>query len=79
MARPIEPTPPVKGQDAVDLLESLEDVASPEEMAARREASRRRLYGAHRAALARCLDEYLRQKTMELGMPPSMAPRVVWR
>jgi hypothetical protein len=36
VARPIEPTPPIVGQDALRLLESLEEnVCSPEEMARR--------------------------------------------
>lgn len=32
MARPIEPTPPVIGQDALQLLESLKNRASDEEV-----------------------------------------------
>jgi hypothetical protein len=35
MARPIEPTPPVTGEDAERLLEQLEKVPPPEELARR--------------------------------------------
>lgn len=41
MARPIEPTPPIVGDDADRLLEQLADVASPEEIERRREEGRR--------------------------------------
>lgn len=43
MARPIRPTPPITGEDADQLAEQLEHVASPEEIKKRREASRQRL------------------------------------
>lgn len=43
MAKPIEATPPLFGEDARRLLESLEDCASPEEISRRREESRARL------------------------------------
>lgn len=41
MARPITPTPPITGEDAEALAESIEQVASPEEIEQRREVSRR--------------------------------------
>jgi hypothetical protein len=41
MARPIEPTPPLVGADADQLLDELERVAPAEEVARRREAARR--------------------------------------
>lgn len=43
MAKPIEATPTLHGEDAVRLLESLPNVASPEEIARRRAISRERL------------------------------------
>ena len=43
MARPIRPTPPIIGEDADQLAAQLEQVASPEEIRRRREASRKRL------------------------------------
>ncbi|TKC95157.1 hypothetical protein E8A74_47520 [Polyangium fumosum] len=43
MARPIEPTPPLSGEDAEELLASLEKVASPEEVEKRLEAAKRYL------------------------------------
>ncbi len=41
MASPIESTPPVDGEDAERLLEQLANVASPEEIARRKEEARR--------------------------------------
>lgn len=41
MARPIEPTPPVTGQDAERLLESLDTGASPAEMRERADRAQR--------------------------------------
>lgn len=41
MARPIEPTPTLVGADAERLLDELERVAPPDEIARRREAARR--------------------------------------
>jgi hypothetical protein len=43
MARPIEPTPPLTGEDAEQLLVSLEEVASEEEMARRVEEAKKYL------------------------------------
>jgi len=43
MALPIEPTPPVTGQDAVRLLESLKNLASDEEIQRRQKAAKRSL------------------------------------
>jgi hypothetical protein len=43
MAKPIEATPPLYGEDARRLLESLKECASPEEIAPRRAESRERL------------------------------------
>jgi hypothetical protein len=43
MARPIRPTPPIIGEEADQLAAELEQVASPEEIRRRREASRQRL------------------------------------
>ncbi len=43
MARPIEPTPVLYGEDAEQLLESLEHCASPEEMKRRQEYAREAL------------------------------------
>ncbi|MCC6807823.1 MAG: hypothetical protein IT381_10385 [Deltaproteobacteria bacterium] len=43
MARPIEPTPTLEGEDAEALLRSLDDVATPEEMDRRVQASKQRL------------------------------------
>lgn len=43
MARPIEPTPPVTGEDAARLLAQLAVVVSPKEMEQRRAAARRHL------------------------------------
>ena len=43
MARPIRPTPPIVGEDADQLAAQIEQVASPEEIKKRREASRQRL------------------------------------
>lgn len=43
MAKPIEATPTLHGEDAVRLLESLPNVAPPEEIARRRAISRERL------------------------------------
>jgi hypothetical protein len=58
MARPIEPTPPLTGADADRLLEELEQVASPDEIARRREAARR----------------FLTQVTGPKSPPPEPAP-----
>lgn len=41
MARPIEPTPPIVGEDAERLLAQLEQVAPPEEVARRIEEAER--------------------------------------
>ncbi len=43
MARPIQPTPPLDGDDAEALLRDLENVCSPEEMKRRAEWARREL------------------------------------
>ena len=43
MARPIEPTPPLVGEDAARLLAQIAVVATPKEVARRREAARLRL------------------------------------
>lgn len=43
MAKPIEATPTLYGDDAVRLLESLPNVAPPEEIARRRAIARERL------------------------------------
>lgn len=43
MAKPIEATPPLFGEDARRLLESLKECASPEEIERRRARSRERL------------------------------------
>lgn len=43
MATPIAPTPTVYGQDAVELLESLERCCSPEELERRAQAAMDRL------------------------------------
>ena len=40
MARPIEPTPTLEGQDAERVLKSLESTAPPEEIARRRAQAR---------------------------------------
>lgn len=40
MAKPIEPTPPLEGEEAEKLLAELKDVCSPEEAARRLRASR---------------------------------------
>lgn len=40
MAHPIEPTPPLFGQDARNLLESLKNVAPIEEIARRKETAK---------------------------------------
>jgi hypothetical protein len=41
VARPIQPTPVVTGEDADALMASVENVASPEEIARRKLAARR--------------------------------------
>lgn len=41
MARPIEPTPPLVGEDAERLLTALEQVAPPDEIARRIEEAKR--------------------------------------
>ena len=41
MARPIRPTPPITGEEADQLAEELEHVASPEEIVRRKEEARR--------------------------------------
>jgi hypothetical protein len=41
MARPIEPTPPITGEDADRLAEQLEKVPPPEELARRIEEAKR--------------------------------------
>jgi hypothetical protein len=43
MAKPIEATPPLYGEDARLLIESLKECVSPEEIARRRAESRERL------------------------------------
>ena len=43
MARPIEPTPPLEGQDAERLLASLKTGASDAEMARRAQSARERI------------------------------------
>ncbi len=43
MAKPIEATPPLRGQDATRILESLQNCATPEEMDRRRQLSMARL------------------------------------
>jgi hypothetical protein len=59
MARPIEPTPTLTGDDAERLLNELERIASPEEIARREEA-------AHR---------FLAQASSPTGVPlPSSSP-----
>lgn len=44
MARPIEPTDPIFGQDAVRLLESLKDRASDEEIYRRCKSAKKALH-----------------------------------
>jgi hypothetical protein len=62
MARPIEPTPTLEGEDAERLLESLEHTASPEEIARRRERAR--------AFVA----EVTRPKGLRPALPPAQDP-----
>ncbi len=52
MARCIEATPPVTGEDADILLDSLESVASPEEIGRRRSVARAFLAGVETPKLA---------------------------
>jgi len=47
MAKPIEATPTLYGDDARRLILSLMDVATPEEVARRRAVSRQRLAQSH--------------------------------
>ncbi len=56
MARPIEPTYPIFGQDAVRLLESLKDRASDEEIRRRCKAAKKAL-----RAMKKASKEYTKQ------------------